>query len=150
MRYYQVNEDSTFHAEVNGGYLCCPKGPHWGWRPMRILKNDDIVFHNKKGHGVRAVSKVTTIGRHKGDPSDPFFVIPGTECIVYKGRHLSWNAMSPKERRRVDGYASCYEVHIELIMPIAEPFTLLTPNLQCYLREVPAATALGPLRELGL
>jgi hypothetical protein len=111
MRFYQVNQNTTFDREFGGGYLCAPDGPYW--TAMKELQRGDILFHYRSSaQSVRGISRVTYIGHHKGPYAPTARVLPITQCIQYTGAHLSEESCG--EARRSDlrrKYATYLEVH---------------------------------------
>lgn len=113
MKFYQVNQKNTFEREFNAEYLCCPNGVWGGWPLMKELRNGDILFHyNSICRAVLGISRVTDMDHHKGVASEPAFVIPGTQCIQYDGRHMSESDFPVGEQKKIrENYSSFLEVH---------------------------------------
>ncbi len=111
MKYYQVNQRETFAREFGQGYLCCPEGNWGGWPLMKELRTGDAVFHYNSTRGaVLGISRVVDIGHHKG-LSSGVSVINGTQCIRYRGHHLSEGEFSDERRRHLrKQYPTHYEV----------------------------------------
>ena len=117
MKYYQINQRETFAREFSQGYLCCPEGNWGGWPLMKELRTGDVVFHYDSSlSAVVGISRIADIGHHKGLSSD-VSVIAGTQCIGYRGRHLSEAQFSEHRRRHLrQAYPTYYEVHTTPIL----------------------------------
>lgn len=112
VRFFQVNQRSTFEREFRSGYLCCPDGPYGGWPCMKTLQVGYIIFHyNSMWQAVLGISRVIAVGKHKGATAHSAAQLPGTQCISYQGTHLSEDDFASHERLRYRKYAKCLEVH---------------------------------------
>lgn len=142
MNYYQVNQNETFTHEFRQGYLCCPEGSRGGWPLMRDLRAGDVLFHYNSSRGaVLGISRVVKIGRHKGTASSHVSVIDGTECIQYRGKHLSEAEFDYNRRRHLaEKYPTYYEVHAERILE-RNLGKLLDRTPQVYLLAIDKAVA---------
>ncbi len=141
MNFYQVNQNTTFRLEFPGGYLCCPDGPFAGWPEMKKLQVGDILFHyNSTCGAVLAVSRVITIGKHKGSGTTTACVISGTQCRQYTGSHLSMAAFSKKKAAKMqEKWRDYLEVHTAVHTPPKKQgnFGKLLPRVPlCYLIKV--------------
>ena len=69
---------------------------------MKKLERGDILFHyNSTCGAVLGVSRVISIGQHKGLASETANLIRGTQCIQYSGKHLSEDDLTSSQKARV-------------------------------------------------
>lgn len=151
MEFYQVNQKNSFEREFKAEYLCCPDGKYGGWPIMKELRKGDVLFHyNSTRRAILGISRVTDIHQHKGVASERAFVIPGTQCIQYDGKHLSEADLTMKQqvdyRKNYGGYL---EVHTVCVYE-KNLGRLLPRSRQVYLDRIGDAEARNFLATAGI
>lgn len=108
---------------------------------MKELTTGDILFHyNSRRGAVLGISRVVHIGQHKGGASKAAKVIPGTQCIFYSGRHLSYDDLTLKQQEGHKKYSGFLEVHTVPLLK-RNLGKLLHNSPQVYLLRIPDGEA---------